>query len=417
MPTAPYRINASGTQYLGIATVMGLPLREVRVHLPLDFVHRVFHGTIQRIPHATPPVAYIARRTLFPPPGTKNGLSRSPLTPRSLPTPQARPGPRRNPSSASSAAADARHEDTSFLRACRLPHGCRPLRNDHENPKREPQGTSLSFHSPLSIVLPISSFAFFSPMDPDQKDPRHQSFESAKRRLRDRIDGLPRGVVQSTSDMELKPLWKSSSQRDISGKYTTLLAMAVGISQKRNVDILVFQFLIDNCSIILFHYDGNVDGWHDLEWSDKAIHILAHNQTKWWFAKRFLHPDVVSTYDYIFLWDEDLGVENFHLGRYLQIMASEGLEISQPALDPDQSSEIHHRITVRDRKAKNDLIHGWGLDMKLGYCAQGDRTKKVGVIDTEYIIHQGIPSLGGASVNKLFSYVAIISAMMLYHLF
>lgn len=35
-----------------------------------------------------------------------------------------------------------------------------------------------------------------------------------------------------------------------------------------------------------------------------------------WFAKRFLHPDVVSIYDYIFLWDEDLGVENFHPGRY-----------------------------------------------------------------------------------------------------
>lgn len=34
-----------------------------------------------------------------------------------------------------------------------------------------------------------------------------------------------------------------------------------------------------------------------------------------WFAKRFLHPDVVSIYDYIFLWDEDLGVENFHPGR------------------------------------------------------------------------------------------------------
>uniref|UniRef100_A0A0R0H2W7 CFA20 domain-containing protein n=1 Tax=Glycine max TaxID=3847 RepID=A0A0R0H2W7_SOYBN len=30
-----------------------------------------------------------------------------------------------------------------------------------------------------------------------------------------------------------------------------------------------------------------------------------------WFAKRFLHPDIVSIYDYIFLWDEDLGVEHF----------------------------------------------------------------------------------------------------------
>ena len=31
-----------------------------------------------------------------------------------------------------------------------------------------------------------------------------------------------------------------------------------------------------------------------------------------WFAKRFLHPDIVTEYDYIFLWDEDLGVEHFH---------------------------------------------------------------------------------------------------------
>lgn len=35
-----------------------------------------------------------------------------------------------------------------------------------------------------------------------------------------------------------------------------------------------------------------------------------------WFAKRFLHPNVVAIYDFIFLWDEDLGVENFDPRRY-----------------------------------------------------------------------------------------------------
>lgn len=131
------------------------------------------------------------------------------------------------------------------------------------------------------------------------------------------------------------------------------------------------QFLPENFTVILFHYDGNVDGWHGLRWSNSVIHIAAPNQTKWWgfkvlrfyslqnlknfvyyefeynlllylcqnfllnffwhqyywtfqlhsrwFAKRFLHPDVVSTYDYIFLWDEDLGVENFHPGRYVLV--------------------------------------------------------------------------------------------------
>ncbi|MBA0840177.1 hypothetical protein Goarm_002778, partial [Gossypium armourianum] len=161
-----------------------------------------------------------------------------------------------------------------------------------------------------------------------------------------------------------------------------------------------------------------------------------------WFAKRFLHPDIVSVYDYIFLWDEDLGVEHFDPTRYLEIVKSEGLEISQPALDPN-STEIHHRITIRARTKKfhrrvydlrgktkcsnssegppctgfvegmapvfsrsawycawhliqNDLVHGWGVDMKLGYCAQGDRSKKVGVVDSEYIVHKGIQSLGGS---------------------
>lgn len=31
-----------------------------------------------------------------------------------------------------------------------------------------------------------------------------------------------------------------------------------------------------------------------------------------WFAKRFLHPDIVEEYNYVFLWDEDLGVDNFN---------------------------------------------------------------------------------------------------------
>lgn len=83
-----------------------------------------------------------------------------------------------------------------------------------------------------------------------------------------------------------------------------------------------------------------------------------------WYAKRFLHPDIVAPYDYIFIWDEDLGVENFnpeewvksgyflpqlfyeswdetvcwgHLlhDRYIKLVRKHGLDISQPGLSPD----------------------------------------------------------------------------------
>ncbi|KAJ6828748.1 uncharacterized protein M6B38_360880 [Iris pallida] len=259
---------------------------------------------------------------------------------------------------------------------------------------------------------------------------------------------LPRGIVHSNSDMELKPLWvkKSSEVEEGDKNRRNLIAITVGIKQKTSVDAIVKKFLQENFTVLLFHYDGNVNGWHDLQWSGNVIHIAANDQTKWWFAKRFLHPDVVSAYDYIFLWDEDLGVDNFDPGRYLRIMKSAGLEISQPALDP-KLSEIHHQITARRKKGKvhrrvydargnrkctrasegppcsgwvegmapvfsrsawrcawnliqNDLIHGWGMDMKLGYCAQGDRTEKVGVIDSEFIVHQGIQTLGESSKTK-----------------
>ena len=33
-----------------------------------------------------------------------------------------------------------------------------------------------------------------------------------------------------------------------------------------------------------------------------------YGQMKWWFVKRFLTPAVVTDYEYLFLWDDDLSV-------------------------------------------------------------------------------------------------------------
>ncbi|KAG4401658.1 hypothetical protein GLYMA_02G039900v4 [Glycine max] len=222
------------------------------------------------------------------------------------------------------------------------------------------------------------------------------------------LKGLPQGIVHANSDLELKPSWSTSSSRSKAVfSNRNLLAVPVGIKQKHNVDVMVQK----------------VDGWWNLDWSSNVIQIVARNQTKWWFAKRFLHPNIVSIYDFIFLWDEDLGVEHFSPSRYIEIIKQEGLEISQPALDP-HSTEIHHRITIRSitkkfhrrvyerrkRRARcsdsseeppctgfvegmapvfsrsawyctwhliqNDLVHGWGLDLKLGYCAQVSKLQK-----------------------------------------
>ncbi|XVF72344.1 hypothetical protein PTKIN_Ptkin12aG0113900 [Pterospermum kingtungense] len=214
-------------------------------------------------------------------------------------------------------------------------------------------------------------------------------------------EALPRGIISETSELEMRPLW--------------------GLQNKK--------FLDSNFVVMLFHYDGVVDQWKDLEWNDQAIHVSAVNQTKWWFAKRFFHPDIVSEYSYIFLWDEDLEVDHFNAKRYLSIIEKEGLEISQLVLDPEKS-ELHHPITARD---KNSTVHrrtykvigrtrcnenstgppctGF-VEMMAPifsraswHCAwhmiQGDRTQKVGIVDAEYVVHNALPALGGLAANKV----------------
>ncbi|XP_078156941.1 uncharacterized protein LOC144552818 isoform X2 [Carex rostrata] len=230
-----------------------------------------------------------------------------------------------------------------------------------------------------------------------------------------KVGYLPDGILQPRSDLEMKSLWgtKTSQVKERNKGHRYLLAMPAGINQKRSVNSIVSKFISENFTVILFHYDGNVDDWHSLKWSKNVIHISAINQTKWWFAKRFLHPDVVSKYDYIFFWDENARVKNFLPRRYANVMKSDGLEVSHPALDP-KSPEIYHQINVRRKEAffhrrkynkqgsgncyiaegppctrwieaivlvlsrsawkcawhhiQNDPIRGWEFDIKFGYC-------------------------------------------------
>ncbi|PPD84060.1 hypothetical protein GOBAR_DD19008 [Gossypium barbadense] len=154
-----------------------------------------------------------------------------------------------------------------------------------------------------------------------------------------------------------------------------------------------------------------------------------------WYAKRFLHPDIVATYDYIFIWDEDLGVEHFNAEEYIKLVRKHGLEISQPGLEPNKGltwqmtkrrgdHEVHKEteekpgwcnhphvppcaafveimapVFSRDawrcvwHMIQNDLVHGWGLDFALRKCVEPAH-EKIGVVDSQWIVHQSVPSLG-----------------------
>ncbi|KAJ0972783.1 hypothetical protein J5N97_020742 [Dioscorea zingiberensis] len=183
---------------------------------------------------------------------------------------------------------------------------------------------------------------------------------------------LPPGIIASESDFYMRRLWGDPS-KDLAIQQKYLVAFAVGYDQKNNIDAAVKKFS-ENFTIVLFHYDGRASEWDEFEWSKRAIHVSARKQTKWWFAKRFLHPDIMASYEYIFIWDEDLGVEHFNAEEYIKLVKKHGLEISQPALEP------RNYITWQMTKRKNGQeIHkvtkerpGWCKDPHLPPCAAYD---------------------------------------------
>ncbi|XP_059446018.1 uncharacterized protein LOC132177636 [Corylus avellana] len=250
---------------------------------------------------------------------------------------------------------------------------------------------------------------------------------------------LPPGVIEAESDLYLRRLWGKPSE-DLTRKPQYLVTFTVGYNQRSNIDAAVKKFS-ENFTILLFHYDGRTTEWDEFEWSKQAIHVSVHKQTKWWYAKRFLHPDIVAPYDYIFMWDEDLGVEHFNAEEYIKLVRKHGLEISQPGLEPNRGltwqmtkrrgdREVHKEteekpgwcsdphlppcaafveimapVFSRDawrcvwHMIQNDLVHGWGLDFALRKCVYPAH-EKIGVVDSQWIVHQGVPSLGNQGESQ-----------------
>jgi len=68
-----------------------------------------------------------------------------------------------------------------------------------------------------------------------------------------RIGYLPHGIVESNSDMELKPLWLTSAQSKKSKQSDKFfIAIAAGINQKKSVDAIMKKKILQlYCSIMM----------------------------------------------------------------------------------------------------------------------------------------------------------------------
>ena len=179
-----------------------------------------------------------------------------------------------------------------------------------------------------------------------------------------------------------------------------------------------FQFPLQDFVVMLFHYDGVLDDWNQYPWSAHAIHVSVMNQTKWsvscnscnsyiyqnnnwmmlmwqvvrqtilasWCSCRvwiyfplgrrsrcrsFQSSTVVHQYFFCFFFVlvSHCMMKSFYF-RYLSIVKEEGLEISQPGLDPTES-EVYHPITARRENLK---VHRRIYKYKGGFRCDGNST-------------------------------------------
>ncbi|KAI3985850.1 hypothetical protein MKX01_026636 [Papaver californicum] len=163
-------------------------------------------------------------------------------------------------------------------------------------------------------------------------------------------------------------LWGDPNE-DLPTKPRYLVTFTVGIGQTKNIGaavkkILNISFSFCGCSL------------RTLQFCFFIMMARLVNETNLggqsvWYAKRFPHPDILASYDYIFIWDEDLGVEHFNADRYIELVKKHGLVISQPGLEPDK------RLTWQMTKRRGDSeVHreteekpGWSSDLHLPPCA------------------------------------------------
>eukprot|EP00698_Gefionella_okellyi_P007251 TRINITY_DN1760_c0_g1_i1.p1 TRINITY_DN1760_c0_g1~~TRINITY_DN1760_c0_g1_i1.p1 ORF type:complete len:433 (-),score=87.27 TRINITY_DN1760_c0_g1_i1:716-2014(-) len=139
----------------------------------------------------------------------------------------------------------------------------------------------------------------------------------------------PRISQVETGNVERLPAMLGPRPAPLSAKLA-LIAVAVGSKGKPFVDRMIQQFGVEHFSFVLFVYDGS--DYSEFEWHSDVLIVHAKGQMKWWFAKRFLHPDIVSNYDYIFVWDDDLDVSDMSVMQLVHIMQRFRIDIAQPAL-------------------------------------------------------------------------------------
>ena len=116
-----------------------------------------------------------------------------------------------------------------------------------------------------------------------------------------------------------------------------LYVSPVGEPGRELLPAVLGRFQSAGADCLLLQYD-------DAELSlPPGTRLIRDRGYKWQLALRHLNPEALEDYDYVFFWDDDIGVADFDPARFMRIMQSNRLDMAQPAIRSPHG--LSHSIT------------------------------------------------------------------------
>lgn len=125
-----------------------------------------------------------------------------------------------------------------------------------------------------------------------------------------------------------------------------LYASPVGKEGKHFLKKIIERFGYSDFDYLIFAYDDEPFA----EEIFNGCRIIRERGPRWYFMKTYITPELCSRYGYIFIWADDIDIQEFSWRNFLAIMQRNRLQVAQPALTP--CSYISHKVTKADPRRK-----------------------------------------------------------------
>jgi hypothetical protein len=127
----------------------------------------------------------------------------------------------------------------------------------------------------------------------------------------------------------------------------SLLAFTAGKSGLQFVETVLKVFPESFFDVLIFSHDKTFFDIQDYPNCKIILNQTGKQMRKYDFAKHYLQPGSIQSYEYLFLWDDDADLSQFDPVGYLNLIRKAGFEMSMPAYS--RGSCYSHPVTLQQK--------------------------------------------------------------------